>query len=124
MEDGPTITHGGMPYGAGYLVAKAAAAVIVDPRATAVAAIQPIYTAYPHIGPVLPALGYSPAQLDALRLTINAAQADVVVAATPCDLGALIAIDKPVVRVRYEFAEVGELKLSDLVQEFYCAAWA
>ena len=92
--------------------------MIVDPRATAVAAIQPIYTAYPHIGPVLPALGYSPAQLDALRLTINAAQADVVVAATPCDLGALIAIDKPVVRVRYEFAEVGELKLSDLVQEF------
>ncbi|MEK6664667.1 MAG: cyclic 2,3-diphosphoglycerate synthase [Pseudomonadota bacterium] len=118
VEDGPTITHGGMPYGAGYLAAKAAAAVIVDPRSTAVPTIQQVYTAYPHIGPVLPALGYSPAQLDALRLTINAAQADVVVAATPCDLGALIAIDKPVVRVRYEFAEVGELKLSDLVQEF------
>ncbi|MDP1680275.1 MAG: cyclic 2,3-diphosphoglycerate synthase [Burkholderiales bacterium] len=118
VEDGPTITHGGMPYGAGYLAAKAAAALIVDPRSTAVAAIKQVYTAYPHIGPVLPALGYSPAQLEALRLTINAAQVDVVVAATPCDLGALIAINKPMVRVRYEFAEVGELKLSDLVQAF------
>ncbi|MBT9612201.1 MAG: tetraacyldisaccharide 4'-kinase [Burkholderiales bacterium] len=118
VEDGPTITHGGMSYGAGYLAAKAAAAVIVDPRSTAVASIQQVYSAYPHIGPVLPALGYSPAQLDALRQTINAAAVDVVVAATPCDLGALIAIDKPLVRVRYEFAEVGEPKLSDLVQAF------
>lgn len=118
VEDGPTITHGGMPYGAGYLAAKAAAAMIVDPRPTAAPAMQQVYSAYPHIGPVLPALGYSPAQLDALRQTINAAQADVVLAATPCDLGALIAIDKPVVRVRYEFAEAGEPKLSDLVQAF------
>lgn len=118
VEDGPTITHGGMPYGAGYLAAKAAAAVIVDPRLTAVASIQQAYASYPHIGPVLPALGYSPSQLDALRQTINAAAVDVVVAATPCDLGALITIDKPVVRVRYEFAEVGESKLSDLVQAF------
>ncbi|MBI5750750.1 MAG: GTPase [Hydrogenophilales bacterium] len=118
VEDGPTITHGGMPYGAGYLAAKAAGAAIVDPRSAAAPAIQQVYTAYPHIGPVLPALGYSPAQLDALRQTINAAQVDVVLAATPCDLGALIAIDKPLVRVRYEFAEVGEPKLSDLVQAF------
>jgi predicted GTPase len=112
IEDGPTITHGGMPHGAGYLAAtRAGAAAIVDPRACAAPAIAAAYAQYPHIGPVLPALGYSPAQLEALRQTINAAQADVVVAATPIDLAALIELDKPVVRARYEFvdSEAGEL---------------
>ena len=106
VEDGPTITHGGMPHGAGYVAAlQAGAAAIVDPRAFAAPEIAAVYAAYPHIGPVLPALGYSPAQLEALRRTINSARADVVVAATPIDLAALIAIDKPVVRARYEFID-------------------
>jgi predicted GTPase len=106
VEDGPTITHGGMPHGAGYVAAlQAQAGAIVDPRRAAAPAIAAIYAQYPHIGPVLPAMGYTPAQLEALRQTINAAQADLVVAATPIDLAALIQLDKPVVRARYEYAD-------------------
>jgi predicted GTPase len=106
VEDGPTITHGGMAHGAGYIAAiQAGAADIVDPRGSAAPEIAAVYALYPHIGPVLPATAYTPAQLEALRQTINAAQADVVVAATPIDLAALIAIDKPVVRARYDFAD-------------------
>jgi len=106
IEDGPSITHGGMPHGAGYVAAlQAGAAVIVDPRASAAPDIAAVYAQHPHIGPVLPAMGYTPAQLEALRLTINNARADVVVAATPIDLAALIALDKPVIRARYEFVD-------------------
>jgi len=119
IEDGPTITHGGMPYGAGYVAAtQAQAAEIVDPRAAAHVEIAPVYAQYPHIGSVLPALGYHPAQLEALRATINAVDADVVISATPCDIGALIDIDKPLVRARYEFAEAGEPGLGSLVEIF------
>ncbi len=119
VEDGPTITHGGMAYGAGYVAAtQAQAAEIIDPRTAAAEKITAIYAQYPHIGAVLPAVGYHPSQLQALRETINTADCDVVVAATPCDLGALIEINKPVVRVRYEFAEVGEPKLSSLIEKF------
>jgi len=106
VEDGPSITHGGMPHGAGYVAAlQAGAAAIVDPRASVAPEIAAVYAQYPHIGPVLPAMGYSAAQLEALRQTINAARADVVVAATPIDLAALIDLDKPVVRARYEFVD-------------------
>jgi predicted GTPase len=119
VEDGPTITHGGMPYGAGYVAAtQAQAAEIVDPRSAADDEIAAVYAKYPHIGTVLPALGYHPAQLQALRATINAADVDLVVSATPCDIGALIDIDKPVVRAYYEFAEDGEPGLGSLVESF------
>jgi predicted GTPase len=119
VEDGPSITHGGMAYGAGFVAAtQAQAAAIVDPRAYATPAIAAVYEKYPHIGPVLPAVGYDSSQLEGLCRTINAADADVVVAATPCDLGALIDIDKPLVRARYEFEEAGEPRLGDLVEEF------
>jgi predicted GTPase len=122
VEDGPTITHGGMAYGAGYVAAKThGAARIVDPRPTAAPAVQAIYAQYPHIGCVVPAVGYDAAQLAALRDTINAAEADVVVVATPIDLTALIHIDKPVVRARYEFAEAGEPSLGSLVDAFLAA---
>ena len=108
-----------MPYGAGYVAAtEAQAAAIVDARSAAAGSIAEVYARYPHIGAVLPAVGYHPAQLEALRETINRADADVVVAATTCDLAALIDIDKPVVRVRYEFAEVGEPGLGSLVEAF------
>ncbi|MCC6557165.1 MAG: GTPase, partial [Polyangiaceae bacterium] len=109
VEDGPTITHGGMAYGAGHVAAiGAGAAEIVDPRASAAEEIRAVYAAYPHIGRVLPAVGYSAGQLEALRATINASDAEVVVSASPIDLAALIAIDKPVVRARYELADAGE----------------
>jgi predicted GTPase len=119
IEDGPSVTHGGMPYGAGYVAAVAAqAAEIIDPRADAVGEIADVYAEYPHIGRVLPAVGYHPSQLEALRATVNAVAADVVVVATPCDLAALIVIDQPVARVRYEFAEAGEPGLGSLVEDF------
>lgn len=119
VEDGPSVTHGGMPYGAGYVAAAAAqAAAIIDPRAEAVGEIADVYAKYPHIGAVLPAVGYHPSQLEALQATINAVGADAVVVATPCDLSALIVIDQPVVRVRYEFAEAGEPGLGALIGQF------
>ena len=119
VEDGPSITHGGMPHGAGLVAARqAGAAAIVDPRTSAVPDVAAVYAQYPHIGPVLPAMGYSPAQLEALRLTINAAPADVVVAATPIDLAALMALDKPVVRARYEFADSGTPGLAAELDRF------
>ncbi|MFC6673055.1 GTP-binding protein [Marinobacterium aestuariivivens] len=119
VEDGPTITHGGMAYGAGFVAASAVqAAEIVDPRTSAPDAIAAIYAQYPHIGPVLPAMGYYPDQLAALQQAINAADVDVVVAATPCDLGGLIEIHRPLVRARYEFVEAGEPALGALVDQF------
>lgn len=117
VEDAPTITHGGMAYGAGFVAATAAgAAEIVDPRRTAAPAIRGIYTQYPHIGRVLPALGYGAAQLAALHETITASDAEVVVSATPIDLAALIAIDQPVVRARYEYADAGEPTLTGVLE--------
>ena len=119
VEDGPTTTHGGMPYGAGYVAAtRAQASVIVDPRTAAVPEIAEVYARYPHIGSVLPAMGYFPAQLKALETTINNAEADVVVAATPSDLSSLMKLNKPVIRARYEFAEMGKPILSTQIKQF------
>jgi predicted GTPase len=119
VEDGPTLTHGGMAYGAGHVAAVAAgAAEIVDPHPYATGGIAEMFARYPHIGAVLPAVGYGPEQLEDLRATINAAGTDVVVSATPCDLGALIAVDMPVVRARYEYAEAEEPGLGGLVAAF------
>lgn len=119
VEDGPTTTHGGMPYGAGYVAAiRAHPAEIVDPRASAVPEIAEVYARYPHIGSVLPAVGYFPAQLKALEDTINNAEADVVVAATPSNLSSLMTLNKPVVRAYYEFAEIGEPRLSAQIEQF------
>jgi predicted GTPase len=119
VEDGPTLTHGGMPYGAGYVAATSGgAAAIVDPRDSATPGVREIFARYPHIGPVLPAVGYDADQLQGLRETINRAAADVVVAATPLDLAALLALEKPVVRARYEFADAGEPTLGSFVDAF------
>ncbi len=119
VEDGPTTTHGGMPYGAGYVAAtRTQAATIVDPRAYAVPEIAEVYARYPHIGTILPAMGYFPAQLKALETTINNAEADIVVAATPSNLDALLKLNKPVVRARYEFAEIGSPSLAEQIEQF------
>ena len=119
VEDGPSITHGDMPYGAGYVAAtQAQATEIIDPREVASDEVAEVYRKYPHIGTVLPAVGYHSSQLKALRETINAAQVDVVVSGTPCDLASLININKPVVRAFYEFEEVGEPGLGSLVENF------
>ncbi len=119
IEDGPTTTHGGMPYGAGYVAAsQAQPSEIVDPRPFAVPEIVTVYQKYPHIGAILPAMGYSTAQLAGLQATINRADADVVVAATPINLAALIKVNKPIIRARYEFAEIGTPTLSEEIEAF------
>ncbi len=103
VEDGPTTTHGGMPFGAGYVAAKAAGAgEIVDPRPFAKGALAEAFRAYPHIGHVLPALGYSDAQRRDLAATLDAADCDAVVCGAPIDLARLAHTNKPIVRARYE----------------------
>lgn len=118
VEDGPTITHGGMSTGAGYQAAVAGGAEIVDPRLSATPQLQEIFRQYSHIGAVLPAIGYSVPLLRALQQTVNDAEADLVVSGTPIDLSRLVSINKPVVRARYEFAEIRQPSLSSLVDEF------
>jgi predicted GTPase len=119
IEDGPTTTHGGMGYGAGYVAAIAAkVAEIIDPRPFAVPDIAKIYQAYPHLHKILPAMGYFPTQLQALQDTINQSDADIVISATPSDLSALIEVNKPIIRARYELAEMGKPELTEAIQQF------
>jgi predicted GTPase len=119
VEDGPTLTHGGMSYGAGFVAAvRAHAAEIVDPRAAAAPAIADVYAKYPHIGRILPAVGYDEAQLAALAQTIRRADCDVIVSASPIDLAARVSVGKPIVRARYEYADAGEPTLGSLVDAF------
>jgi predicted GTPase len=107
VDDGPTLTHGGMAYGAGYVAAsRAHPAEIVDPRPYARGEIAEVFARFPHLGPVIPAMGYGTSQLRDLRDTLDAMQADVVVSGTPSDLGALLDLRTPVVRARYDFEEV------------------
>lgn len=122
VEDGPTITHGGMPYGAGWVAASAAGAGgFVDPRASAAPAIADVFAQYPHIGRVLPAMAYGDAQREALRETIERSAAEVVVSGTPIDLAALLALTKPVVRARYQFEELDEPGLAGHVDALLAA---
>ena len=91
---------------------------IVDPRASAVGEIAEVFRQYAHIGKVLPAMGYSAKERAELEATINGSSADIVIAGTPSDLSHILELDKPVVRARYEFAEVGEPSLSRLIEDF------
>jgi predicted GTPase len=119
VEDGPTLTHGGMAWGAGQVAALAAGAgELVDPRASASPPIAEVYARYPHIGRVLPAMGYDAAQCAALRDTIERSGAEVVVAGTPIDLAALLDLRKPVVRAHYELADAGEPTLAQAIAPF------
>ncbi|NJE13411.1 cyclic 2,3-diphosphoglycerate synthase [Thermococcus sp. LS2] len=119
VEDGPTLTHGGMKYGAGYVAAKKfGAKEIIDPRPYAVGSIVETYKKYPHLDVILPAMGYSPKQIKELEETINRADADVVVIGTPIDLRRILNINKPAVRVRYELEEIGQPKLYDILKDF------
>ena len=119
IEDGPTLTHGGMAYGAGTLAAtRAGAAQLVDPRPYAVGSIKLVFEAFRQLGPVLPAMGYGDEQVRDLEVTIRAVPCEVVVVASPVDLRRLMQIDKPAVRVSYEVEEMGEPKLTPILREF------
>src|SRR3989440_2551408 len=113
VEDGPTLTHGEMSYGAGVVAARRfGAAEVVDPRPWAKGSLRKVYETWP-VGPVLPAMGYSPEQVAELEATINAVDADLVLIATPIDLRRILRIDRPAQRVGYELREVGSPTVED-----------
>jgi predicted GTPase len=118
IEDGPTITHGEMPFGAATVAAhRFGATGLADPRSHLVGSLQGVYKKYGHLGLALPAMGYGEQQTRELQETINATPADIVLFATPIDLGRLISVNKPLVRVRYELEEIGGAKLEDLIRQ-------
>jgi predicted GTPase len=118
IEDGPTLTHGEMAYGAGYVAARRfGAAEIVDPRPFAVKSIAATFDKYPKTGPILPAMGYGEAQMRDLEATIDKADVDMVIVGTPIDLTRVIKINKPYQRVRYELQEIGKPTLKDLLEK-------
>ena len=119
VEDGPTLTHGEMTYGAGVVAAeKFGAAELVDPRPYTVGTITETFEKYSSIGTLLPAMGYGDQQINDLQETINRTECDLVIIGTPIDLRKLITINKPALRVTYELQEIGKPDLSDVLQEF------
>jgi len=112
VEDGPTVTHGGMSYGAATIKAKELGAIIIDPRPYATGSIKELYELYPHLEKVLPAVGYSENQMDELSQAINDTPCDLVLLGTPTDIRRYLKVEKPVVRVRYELEEIvpGEIE--------------
>ncbi len=119
VEDGPTLTHGEMAYGAGVIAAKKfGAAGLVDPRPFAEGTIKEVFGKYPHMGAYLPAMGYGEQQVRDLGLTINRSDAELVVIATPIDLRRIMDLEKPALRVKYELQELGRPTLSDLLARF------
>ena len=118
VEDGPTVTHGDMPYGAGYVAAQRAGAYIIDPRPFAVGSIKDTFEKYSHLEDVLPAMGYGKKQMEELEQTINNSDAEAIVIGTPIDLSTLIKIDKPNVRVRYNLQEISRPNLENVLSEF------
>ena len=119
VEDGPTLTHGGMKIGAGVVAAqKFGAAGIVDPRPYIVGRLKETFESYPDIGAVLPAMGYGKQQLKDLETTINNTECDAVVIGTPIDLGRIIKIKKPLTRVYYNLQEIGSPNLEEILADF------
>jgi predicted GTPase len=119
IEDGPTLTHGGMTYGAGIVAArKYGAAAIIDPRPFAVGSIKKTFEKYGHLADVLPAMGYGEKQTRELAKTIEAVDCDLVVSATPIDITRVITVGKPILRVGYELEEIGAPTLKDVLKKF------
>ena len=117
VEDGPTLTHGGMTYGAGVVAARRfGASAIVDPRPAAVGSIADVLDRYPALESLVPAMGYGPTQTGELETTLNAVDADLVLSATPIDITRVLRLDKPITRVRYELAQVDGTPLATLLE--------
>jgi len=118
VEDGPTLTHGEMKYGAGVVAAqKYGAKEIVDPRPYTIGTIKDTYTKYPEIGTLLPAMGYGEKQIQELEDTINATDCDIVIIGTPIDLSRIIKINKKSIRVKYELQEIGKPNLYEVLSQ-------
>ncbi len=117
VEDGPTLTHGEMAYGAGVVAAKKFGAELVDPRPYAIGTIKATFEKYPTTGTVLPAMGYGEAQMKELEETINATDCDLVLIATPIDLGRLLNLNRPSLRATYELGEEAKVALKEVIEE-------
>jgi predicted GTPase len=125
VEDGPTLTHGGMTYGAGIVAARRfGAAAQVDPRPVAVGSIREVLERYPALEPLIPAMGYGPAQVAELEATLNAVDADLVLSATPIDLTRVLHLNKPITRVSYELVQVGGPSLAEIIEPIVQVALA
>ncbi|HEC88117.1 MAG TPA: GTPase [Thermoplasmata archaeon] len=118
VEDGPTLTHGGMPYGAGTIAARQNGADIVDARENAVGSIKETFEKYPHLNKILPAMGYGEKQINELEKTINATDCDLILSATPIDLERVINVNKKIIRVRYEVGRETEKELEKILDKF------
>jgi predicted GTPase len=118
VEDGPTLTHGGMPYGAGTLAARRFSAKPVDPRPFATGSIKEVFKKYYHLDKVLPTMGYSKRQLRELEETVNKTKCDAVISGTPIDLRKVISTNKPIVRIRYDLEEISEPDLRQILKRF------
>lgn len=117
IEDGPTVTHGEMPFGAAAVAARKWGATLVDPRPYAVNSIRETYEQYPHLGPVLPAMGYGDHQIQDLAETIRRVPCEAILIATPVDLRRLLELPRPATRVRYELQEIGHPTLEEVLRE-------
>jgi len=118
VEDGPTLTHGGMKYGAGVVAAqKYGAKELVDPRRYSVGSISETFVKYPEIGILLPAMGYGEKQIKELETTINAIECDLVIIGTPIDLTRIIKINKKSIRVKYDLQEIGRPDLEEILNQ-------
>jgi len=119
VEDGPTVTHGGMAYGAAVMAAREyGASILVDPRPFAVGSIKETFDKYPDIDKLLPAMGYDRKQILELEETINQTDCDIVITGTPIDLGKIIKINKPIVRAKYELREISKPDLNSIITDF------
>ncbi len=118
IEDGPTLTHGEMNYGAGVIAARRFSAIPIDPRKHAVGSLRKLYSKYTKLGPLLPAMGYSKRQILELEKTINRTPCDAVICATPIDLRKFMSIKKPLVKVSYMLKERGKIKLDYILKRF------
>ena len=117
VEDGPTLTHGGMTFGAATLVAEAHGAVIVDAQRSAVGSLADVYVNYPHLRRILPAMGYSPTQVLELEETIRGSEAEIVLDGSPVDLGRLVRVPQPIVPVTYTYDDL-DRRVAGILDQF------
>ena len=118
VEDGPTLTHGGMAFGAGYVAAKNAGAKIVDPKPFLVGTMKEVFEEFPHITEIVPAMGYSDEQIEDMEKTLNQAKCDIIVNGSPIDLEKLVKVNKPIVTVRYDIEAITNPTIEEVLDEF------
>ena len=118
VEDGPTVTHGGLCFGAAYVVAKKFGAKIVDPRPYAVGYLKRVYEKYPHLKYVVPTLGYSLDQIKDFEETLNKTPAEIIISSTPFNMANIVKVNKPIINVKYEIKELNRPTIDEIVEEF------